>query len=198
MSDCCLLIIQTMPLNGSLYSDNAHHTHTPDWFIIWNWHSVQQIIPHLCSWLAVLCSWVVIVVTIAGTLLLYCKQFHSREPGFPHGGGGTWTTWQTRSSKKEKKHCFCILHTYIDNYSTWFIDCWVLFGIYPINVSSVSHRMAMYQCSLTELWGRYPRATGIVADWTGPSFEPEGHGLHVFKIRVLPVTTYALLLKNII
>ena len=39
---------------------------------------------------------------------------------------------------------------------------------------------------------------GIVADWTGPSFEPEGHGLHVFKIRALPVTTYALLLKNIL
>lgn len=114
-------------------------------------NSVQQIIPHLCSWLAVLCSWVAAVVTVAGTLLLYCKHFHSWEPGFPHGRGGTRTTWQTRGSKKEKKHCFCILHTYTHNYSTWFIDCWVLYGKYPINVSSVSHRMAMYQCSLTEL-----------------------------------------------
>ena len=43
---------------------------------------------------------------------------------------------------------------------------------------------------------RYPWATGIVADWTGPSFEPEGHGLHVFKTRVLLVMTYALLLKG--
>ena len=45
--------------------------------------------------------------------------------------------------------------------------------------------------------GRCPRATGIIADWTGPSFEPEGHGLHVFKIRALPVTTYALLFLDL-
>ena len=41
-----------------------------------------------------------------------------------------------------------------------------------------------------------PRVTGIVADWTGPSSEPEGHRLHDFKIRALLVTTYTLLLKN--
>ena len=46
--------------------------------------------------------------------------------------------------------------------------------------------------------GRYPRVTCIVADWSGPSFEPEGHGLHFFKIRALPVKTYVLLLKNIL
>ena len=29
----------------------------------------------------------------------------------------------------------------------------------------------------------------LVTDRTGPSFEPEGHGLHVFKTRAPPVTT---------
>ena len=29
--------------------------------------------------------------------------------------------------------------------------------------------------------GRHSRATGNVTYWTGPPFEPEGHGLHVFQ-----------------